>query len=79
MVFGMSFTLATIYNVSKSIWLCILFHSMINALSLVWVIQDNIEIKTLTTVTMIILAFAITVYQKKKKDLDTTNINFFRM
>ena len=79
MVFGMSFALATIYNVSKSIWLCILFHSMINALSLVWIIQDSIEIKIFTTVTMIILAFAITVYQKKKKGLDTANINFFLM
>ena len=52
---------------------------MINALSLVWIIQDSIEMKIFTTVTMIILAFAITVYQKKKKALDTANINFFRM
>ena len=47
MIFGMSFALAAIYYTSKSIWLCILFHTMINALSGSWIIEDNILIKKL--------------------------------
>ncbi len=79
MVFGMSFALATLYYVSKNIWLCILFHSTINALSSSWVIQDSIKIKIFTAVTMIILSFTITAYQNKKNGLDTKNNNIFRM
>lgn len=70
MVFGMSFALATILYISKSIWLCILFHSMINALSSTWIIQDIIEIKIYTTTSMILLATLIVRYYKKKKDKD---------
>lgn len=66
MVFGMSFALAAIYYTSKSIWLCILFHSMINALSSSWVIQDSIVIKACTTLSMIALSFVVVIYHKKK-------------
>jgi len=69
MVVGMSFALATIYYVSKSIWLCILFHSMTNALASSWIIEDSIKIKLLTTLTMIALSFVIVSYHKKKKDI----------
>jgi len=66
MVFGMSFALATIYYVSKSIWLCILFHSMTNALASSWIIEDSIKIKLLTTLAMIVVSFVIVSYHKKK-------------
>lgn len=67
-IFGMSFALATIYYVSKSIWLCILFHGITNALSSSWIIKENIEIKICTTILIIVLSFVIVTYQKKKKD-----------
>lgn len=67
MVFGMSFALATIYYVSKSIWLCIMFHSMINALSSSCIIEDSMEIKICTTVSMIALSLGIIIYQKRKR------------
>lgn len=67
MVFGMSFALATIYYKSKSIWLCILFHSMVNALSSSWIIKDSIIIKTCSTVLIIVFSFVIITYHKKKK------------
>jgi len=57
MVFGMSFALTSIYYISNSIWLCILFHSSINALSSTWIIKDNLEIKTCTSLAIIILSF----------------------
>ncbi|WP_040214578.1 CPBP family intramembrane glutamic endopeptidase [Clostridium polynesiense] len=66
MVFGMSFALAAILYISKSIWLCILFHSMINALSSSWIIKDSIEIKICTAIAMIILSLLIVKYYKRK-------------
>jgi membrane protease YdiL (CAAX protease family) len=35
-VFGMAFMLGAIYRISDSLWLCVLFHAMINAFSQVW-------------------------------------------
>lgn len=35
-VFGMSFMLGAIFRISGSLWLCVLFHAMINAFSQVW-------------------------------------------
>jgi uncharacterized protein len=67
MVFGMSFALSAILYISKSIWLCILFHSMINALSSSWIIEDSIEIKISTTIGMIILSSLIVKYFKRKR------------
>ncbi|WP_017414314.1 CPBP family intramembrane glutamic endopeptidase [Clostridium tunisiense] len=67
MVFGMSFALATILYISKSIWLCILFHSMVNGLSSSWIIKDSIEVKLYTSTAMIFLAALIVRYYKNKK------------
>lgn len=66
-IFGMSFALATIYYVSKSIWLCILFHGMTNALNSSWIIKESIEIKICTTILIIVLSFVIVTYQKRKR------------
>lgn len=41
-IFAMSFMLGAIYKVSYSLWLCVLFHAMINAYLQVWVDSDNI-------------------------------------
>jgi membrane protease YdiL (CAAX protease family) len=73
LVFGMSFALAAIYYTSKSIWLCILFHSMINALSSSWIIEDNIGIKACTALSMIVLSFAVIIYHKKRRIIHTEN------
>jgi len=67
MVFGMSFALAAIFYVSKSIWLCILFHSSINALSSTWIIDENIKIKIITTILLVIFSL-ITYFCKSKKE-----------
>lgn len=67
MVFGMAFALATIYYTSKSIWLCILFHSMVNALSSSWVIKESIVIKACTTILIVVFSLVIITYHKKKK------------
>lgn len=73
MVLGMSFALATIFYISKSIWLCILFHSMTNALASSWIIEESIKIKGLTSLSMITLSFLIIIYYKKKMDIQMMN------
>ena len=67
MVFGMSFALSSIYRLSKSIWLCILFHSVINSLSSSWIITDELTIKICTTVVIIIFSSMLVLSEKRKK------------
>ena len=68
MVFGMSFALASIYYISKSIWLCVLFHCIVNALSSSWIIKESLVVKVSTTIFMIVFSFIIITYHKKKKN-----------
>lgn len=42
-VFGVSFMLGALYRTSKSIWLCILFHAMLNAFSQIWIDVDQTQ------------------------------------
>ncbi|MCM0648269.1 CPBP family intramembrane metalloprotease [Clostridium swellfunianum] len=65
MVFGMSFALASIYRLSKSIWLCILFHSAINSLSSSWIIADDLTIKICTSIVIIIFSSMFILFKRK--------------
>jgi uncharacterized protein len=67
MVFGMSFALSSIYRLSKSIWLCILFHSSVNSLSSSLIIIDELTIKICTTVVIIIFSYIFVLNEKRKK------------
>lgn len=67
MVFGMSFALSSIYRLSKSIWLCILFHSAVNSLSSSWIITEDLTVKICTTVVLIIFSYLLVLTQKRKK------------
>jgi membrane protease YdiL (CAAX protease family) len=78
MVFGMSFALAAILYISKSIWLCILFHSMVNALASSWIIKDSIEIKICTAISMIILSILIVKYYKRKRNLFRFKADYYK-
>jgi membrane protease YdiL (CAAX protease family) len=42
-VFEMSFILGALYRTSQSVWLCILFHAMINAFSQIWIDVDQTQ------------------------------------
>jgi membrane protease YdiL (CAAX protease family) len=65
MVFGMSFALSSIYRLSKSIWLCILYHSAINSLSSSWIITDDFTIKICTTIVIIIFSSIFILLKEK--------------
>ena len=56
-VLSMSFMLGAIYRISNSLWLCVLFHAMINAFSQVWGSNGNL-VDTLS-ITVIIATLTI--------------------
>jgi len=64
---GLSFALAAIYRISKSIWLCILFHSMVNAFFESFIRSDDIVIVVVTAIIMIIAATVLVSYRKFKR------------
>lgn len=69
---GMSFILATIYRVSKSVLLCILFHTMWNAIG--ESIAINMDIVTSTIISIVLIAISVILikaFQKSyKKRID---------
>lgn len=59
MILGVSFMLATIYHISKSIWLCIMCHASFNALSFYWPMAQDFSLTLETTVCLIVLSVII--------------------
>lgn len=58
-VFGLSFALAAIYRVSNSLWLCISFHSILNAVWESVSVEESIVSTILTAA--ILIGFSLTV------------------
>ena len=68
--FGASFAMAAIYRVSKSIWLCVLFHSATNALQGTWPLKVDYLIKGVTAGVLLTAAVGIvslSAYLNKKE------------
>ena len=60
-VFGMSFMLGAIYYVSHRLWLCVLFHAMINAFLQVWVNSQSIQNPFVSTCISAIFKIAVAI------------------
>lgn len=69
MIIGMSFALAVIYRVTQSIWLCILFHSVINAFLSAWEIDESLSIKLATILGVTLVALGLLLIRRNKTDL----------
>lgn len=65
-IVGASFALATIRKNTDSVWLCVLFHCIVNSLSGIYVIKSNILGNIVSTVLLIICAYIITKINDKK-------------
>jgi len=71
MVFGASFMLATIYHISKSIWLCIMCHASFNALSFYWPIVQDFSLTLATTVCLIVISVILVyLYDRTRENED---------
>lgn len=70
-VIGLSFILAAIYKTSDSIWLCILFHTVWNALGECIQTDSNILTSLVTTIVLIVISYiviAVRKHQTKAKE-----------
>jgi membrane protease YdiL (CAAX protease family) len=64
-IYGGSFALSAIFRISNSVWLCIVFHAMINTLSIYWSVAQNLTATLIASVCMVALSIAVVIYQKR--------------
>ena len=68
-VLGVSFALAGIRKTSGSVWLCVLFHCIINSLLGIYIVNNNIIGNTVSSVTLILISLVLVKVNDKKKIL----------
>ena len=66
-VLGLSFALASIRKNTGSVWLCVLFHCIINSLSGIYVTNDNIWGNITASVILILFSYALVKVNDKAK------------
>lgn len=66
-VLGLGFVLAGIRKITGSVWLCVLFHCIVNSLSGIYVVNANIWGNIVTTVILILCSYALVNINGKKK------------
>lgn len=66
-VLGLSFALASIRKNTGSVWLCVLFHCIVNSLSGIYVIHDNIWGNITAAIILILCAYAFVKIKDKMK------------
>lgn len=69
-VLGISFALASIRKNTNSVWLCVLFHCIVNSLSGIYVINDNIWGNIVTTIILILCSYTLIKINDKIKIFD---------
>ena len=68
-VLGLSFALAAIKNKTNSTWLCILFHSIVNSLPVIFTVNSDIPGNIVASVLLILVAYIIIKVDNKGKFL----------
>ena len=68
-VLGVSFALAGIRKTSGSVWLCVLFHCIINSLLGIYIVNNNIIGNTVSSVTLILISLVLVKVNDKIKIL----------
>ncbi len=63
-IFGQSFSLAAIFKMSKNVWLCIMYHALVNTLVIYWPVAKNPAATLISLVCT--LALAVTIVSVKK-------------
>lgn len=65
-VMGMAFLLGAITHITKSIWLCVLFHSLMNTVRESFLVNETVLINSISTILMISLSLLLVTYFKNK-------------
>lgn len=68
-VLGLSFALACIRKTTKSVWLCVLFHCLINSLSGIYIVNDNILGNFVSAVILIFVSLILVKIKHKKENI----------
>lgn len=66
-VLGLAFVLASIRKNTNSVWLCVLFHCIVNSLSGIYIINNNIVGNIVTTIILIFSSLVLVKVNNKKK------------
>lgn len=64
---GLSFALACIRKCTNSVWLCVLFHCLVNSLSGIFIVHDNIYGNSVEAIVLILSAYIFIKINNKKK------------
>lgn len=67
MLLGNSFALSAIYHVTKSAWLCILYHGTLNAFSFYWPLGRDMLVTIIISVLMVLFSTAIVYFYDRYK------------
>ena len=66
-ILGWTFALGTIYRITKSVFLCVLFHCLLNALGTTFNISEKLFGNIITTILLILLSVVtVSIYEKMK-------------
>lgn len=68
-ILGLSFALAIIRRIFKSVWLCVLFHCIINSLSGIFIVNDNIWGNIFSAIILILVSLIILLFHSKNKKM----------
>ena len=68
-VLGLSFALASIKKNTNSVWLCVLFHCLVNSLTKIYVVNDKFIGNLVTTLILIVGSFIFNLISSKKAEL----------
>jgi membrane protease YdiL (CAAX protease family) len=68
-VLGLSFALACIRKTTKSVWLCVLFHCIINSLSGIYIVNDNILGNFVSAVILIFVSLILVKIKHTKENI----------
>jgi membrane protease YdiL (CAAX protease family) len=66
-ILGLSFALASIKKNTNSVWLCVLFHCLVNSLHGIYVVNDNVMGAVVTTIVLIVVSFIFNKVNNNKK------------
>ncbi len=66
-ILGETFALASIRKNTNSVWLCVLSHCIVNSLSVIFIINDNILGNIVTTIILIFSSLILVKVNNKKK------------
>ena len=66
-VLGLSFTLASIRKNTNSVWLCVLFHCIVNSLGSIYKINENIIGNLVTSIILVTISLVLVIINNKKK------------